>query len=395
MDNHSSINRRDFLLTTAATVGRATTLAAAAGPPPSGEAKLPLGIHSEDPLAHYWEKLVSDLVCVQLAPELASEAVKERHRIYSLLLMALIVRFWNGNNNGPLGIYPQREGQKVAGQDLNSHHYRYTGDMYKSDDPQRVSWDRYLGHNIACLAVDGKGEVMDFDFNHNNFFRSSAEHAESRMVRRLFSLTDLIDNWKTGQPIPGKSRAFALKDVTIYTSLESCAQCSGVMSLGRVKQVVYLQNDPGAYRVGNIMYNLAGHEDPRPRGDGSALAALPIPASEIGLPHLDELNGKYEQFRENMARAEKACDATLAYFRRPSDLQPTFTQSITSFLCTDSAREIFKEGESEFHGMVLKHADAKYPDQDDVWRNQQCLDEARKFFTYADVEGFRGSPHKL
>jgi tRNA(Arg) A34 adenosine deaminase TadA len=326
---------------------------------------------------------------------LASEAVKERHRIYSLLLMALIVRFWNGNNNGPMGIYPQREGQKMAGQDPNSHHYRYIGDMYKSDDPQRVSWDRYLGHNIACLAVDGKGEVMDFDFNHNNFFRSSAEHAESRMVRRLFSLTDLIDNWKTGQPIPGKSRAFALKDVTIYTSLESCAQCSGVMSLGRVKQVVYLQNDPGAYRVGNIMYNLAGHEDPRPRGDGSALAALPIPASEIGLPYLDELNGKYEQFRENMARAEKACDATLAYFRRPSDLQPTFTQSITSFLCTDSAREIFKEGEIEFHAMALKHADAKYPNQDDVWRNQQCLEEARKFFTYADIEGFRGSPHKL
>jgi tRNA(Arg) A34 adenosine deaminase TadA len=395
MENHGSINRRDFLLTTAATVGVDSALAAAAAPTTSFEAELPQGIHSKDPLAQFWQKPVSDLIEVKLAPELTSEVVKERHRIYSLLLMALIVRFWNGNNNGPLGIYPQRERQKAAEQDPNARYYRYLGDMNASDDPQRVSWDRYLGHNIACLAVDGKGEVIDFDFNHNNFFRSSAEHAESRLVRRLFSLTDLIDDWKTGHQIPGKSRAFSLKDVTIYTSLESCAQCSGVMSLGRVKQVVYLQNDPGAYRVGNIMYNLAGHEELPPGGDGSALAAIPMPASEIGLPYLDELNRKYEQFRENMAHAEKINDATLAYFRRPSDLNPTFTQSITSFLCTDTARGIFKDGESEFHAMTLKHADARYPDQDDVWKNQKCLDEAYKFFNYADVEGFRGSPHKL
>ena len=26
--------------------------------------------------------------------------------------------------------------------------------------------------------------------------------------------------------------------------------------------------------------------------------------------------------------------------------------------------------------------------------NRKCLDEARRFFTYADVEGFRGSPHR-
>jgi tRNA(Arg) A34 adenosine deaminase TadA len=332
---------------------------------------------------------------VNLVPELGIDAVKERHRIYSLLLMALIVRFWNGNNNGPLGIYPQRENQKSPDQDLNATYYRYKGDLNESDDPQRVSWDRYLGHNIACLAVDGKGEVIDFDFNHNNFFRSSAEHAESRIVRRLFSLTDLIDNWKTGHPIPGKSRAFALKDVTIYTSLESCAQCSGVMSLGRVKQVVYLQNDPGAYRIGNIMYNLGGRESAPPIGDGSALAALPIPASEIGLPYLDELNGKYEHFRENMTRAEQENDATLAYFRRPGDLKPTFTQSITSFLCTDIALDVFKNGASEFHAMALKHGGERYPNQDDVWDNRKCLEEAHQFYSYADVEGFRGSPHKL
>jgi tRNA(Arg) A34 adenosine deaminase TadA len=151
--------------------------------------------------------------------------------------MKLIVRFWNGNKRGPIGSYPLREKQIEAQQ---AQGLRYKGDMIANPEGSRVNWDRYLGHNIACIAVDGNGEIIDFDFNHNDFFRSSAEHAESRMVRRLFSLADIRDSWKTGQQIGNKSRAFSLNDVTLYTSLESCAQCSGVMSLGGVKQIIYL-----------------------------------------------------------------------------------------------------------------------------------------------------------
>jgi tRNA(Arg) A34 adenosine deaminase TadA len=395
MDSHGMINRRNFLSTTAASVAGVTALGAATVSPEGGNTPLPEGIHPGDPLARYWQKSVSHLIDVKLPPELSTDVVKERHRIFSVLLMALIVRFWNGNNNGPVGIYPQREGQKVPGQDPNLKSFRYKGDLFEADDVQRISWDRYLGHNIACLAVDGKGEVMDFDFNHNNFFRSTAEHAESRLVRRLFSLSDLIDDWKTGNRIPGKSRAFTLKDVTIYTSLESCAQCSGVMSLGRVKQVVYLQNDPGAYRIGNIMYNLAGQEPPPPKGDCSFLAALPIRASEIGLPYLDDLNRKYEEFRVQMADAERNEDNTRAYFLPSRNCDPIFTTSITSFLCTDIALDVFRSGADEFRNMVLKHDDKKFPANDEIWSNRQCLEEAHRFFDYANVEGFRGSPHKL
>ena len=155
MDEHGRIKRRDFLATTAAVAGGVASLAAATASPARGETALPQGIHTEDPLAQYWQKAVSDLIEVKPAAELTNDVVRERHRIYSLLLMVLILRFWNGNDNGPLGIYPQREGQKAPGQAPNADYYRYMGDMHKSnDDPQRVSWDRYLGHNIACLAVD-------------------------------------------------------------------------------------------------------------------------------------------------------------------------------------------------------------------------------------------------
>ena len=131
--------------------------------------------------------------------------------------------------------------------------------------------------------------------------------------------------------------------MTIYTSLESCAQCSGVMSLGRVKQVAQLQNDPGAYRIGNIMYNLAGQDPPAPNADPSFLAALPVPASKIGLPYLDDLR-KYEQFRVEMTEAEQNKDQSRADFRPNSDSTGSFTTSITSFLCSDAALDIFRSG---------------------------------------------------
>jgi tRNA(Arg) A34 adenosine deaminase TadA len=345
-------------------------------------------------LSKYWEQPVSDLVDVKLAdaaPALSKEFVRERHRIYCFLLMRLIRRFWNGNKRGPIGEYPRRKKQLLIPG-------RYQGDMFSHmpPDPLRMNWDRYLGHNIACLAVDGNGEIIDFEFNHNDFFRSSAEHAESRMVRRLFGLTDIRDGWRTGGKVPEKTRSFSLKDVTLYTSLESCAQCSGVMSLGRVRQVVYLQNDPGAYLVGNIMFNLAGRE----AGDQSALAAIPIPASAVGLPHYDRLNRGYAEFMSDIADAKLNNRRDRAFYIAP-DLGPSIPQridydpSITSYLCTDVAFDIFEDGGKCLDNVVLKYPNEKTKPDTETLTNADVLIEALGFYQYASVEGFRGSPHKL
>lgn len=388
MNSHKGMHRRAFLSTTTAVALAAPLIAAGASP--YDDVPLPQGILPGDPLAQYLNKKVSQLIEVQPPKELSQEQVKERHRIYMLLLMALVARFWNGNNNGPLGVYSLRTAQKAIEQGPDPKCIRYKGDLNERSDEQHVSWDRYLGHNIACIAVDAKGEILDFDFNHNAIFRSSAEHAESRMVRRLFSLTDLIDDWRPSHTIPTQAHPIDLKGVTIYTSLESCAQCSGVMSLARIKQVVYLQNDPGAYRIGNIMYNLAGRDQ-----DGS-LAAQPISASEIALPYLDDLNRKYEQFRSDQATAEGLKNTSQAYFVSCSGSQVTYTTSvsaITSFLCTDKALDTFEKGKEEFHSMVVKEQVPQ--NSSNIWSNADCLAEAQRFFHYVDVEGFRGSPHKL
>jgi tRNA(Arg) A34 adenosine deaminase TadA len=327
--------------------------------------------------------------------------MRERHRIYCHLLMKLIVRFWNGNKRGPHGVYPLRAQQKDIDQPppQPAQPPRYRGDMMNDPGGLRVNWDRYLGHNIACIAVDGNGEIIDFDFNHNDFFRSSAEHAESRMVRRLFSLTDIFDNWRTGQRV-AKPRAASLNDVTLYTTLESCAQCSGVMSLAGVKQIIYLQNDFTAYKIGNIMYNLANRLNVTdPQGKASSVPGAPIPIAglEVGLDEFKQLNDANLEFAKNITAAGAANDAKGAFFV-PDNGKPDFDPAITSFLCTDKAHDIFAAGAAKLGSAPLKYPKWNFPNRPDnkgILSNEECLAHCQKFYQYADVEGYRGTPHKL
>lgn len=406
MGTDNDINRRSLIVQAAGAIGAAGAITAAQASPASAQALQPIppGFNVQKPLIQFWNRPLNQVVEVDLrkdAPDLADAAARERHRIYCYLLMKLIVRFWNGNKHGPLGTYPLRAQQRDSAQPPQAVP-RYRGDMTDGADGLRINWDRYLGHNIACVAVDGNGEIIDFDFNHNEFFRSSAEHAESRMVRRLFSLTDIFDSWRTGQPIARKPRAASLNEVTLYTSLESCAQCSGVMSLAGVKQIVYLQNDFTAYKIGNIMYNLANRLEVKdPEGNVTNIPGAPIPiaASEIGLAEFSRLNEAYLTFIEKIMAAEAANPPDLAgAFFVPEHGTADFEPSVTSFLCTDDARAIFISGGQKLDSLMLENAAWKPAGKggdDDVLSNIQCLEQAQKFYQYADVEGYRGSPHKL
>jgi tRNA(Arg) A34 adenosine deaminase TadA len=405
-DKNLGPNRRDFIMTTA---GAAGVLAGSATIAEAREADplLP-GFDMQKPLQDNWREQLGAVVHVDYAVdarELGEPAMQERHRIYSYLLMKLICRFWNGNKNGPFGIYPQRDRRQLAGlKPADDVPRLYVGDMNPNPDRDRPNWDRYLGHNIACVAVDGNGHIIDFDFNHNAIFRSTAEHAESRLVRRLFSLTDIFDSWKTGPRFNNKPHAASLGDVTLYTSLESCAQCSGVMSLAGVKQIVYMQNDFTAYKIGNIMYNLANRTPARDHNgnpvkdlQGNPItipgAPVPIPAGDVGIEEFSKLNQGNLDFAKKMLAGKD-------FFFKSKDGSLDRDPSITSYLCTDDAYEIFEQGGRKLDGLALQAKDYRFigripGDSDSVMTNQQCLDEAIKFYQYVDVEGYRGSPHKL
>ncbi|MEQ1841894.1 MAG: ATP-binding cassette domain-containing protein, partial [Verrucomicrobiales bacterium] len=75
----------------------------------------------------------------------------------------------------------------------------------------------------------------------------------------------------------------------IYTSLESCAQCSGIMALASVLRVVYLQSDPGQFLIGNMLYNLTG------RAARRYGAPEPLSADAFGFEHKQALDQAVEE----------------------------------------------------------------------------------------------------
>ena len=134
------------------------------------------------------------------------------------------------------------------------------------------------------------------------------------------------------------------------------------MAQARVKEVVYLQRDPGARSVVDVLYNL------KPYG----VAVKPIAAIQCGLPYGETLAEKYEEFWTSVQKLE------------PFYIGPTGddrTPRLTKFLCTDVAQAIFDEGAGKFD--ELKSGSCPPVDIDDL----------KKFLDYAKNGGHRGTPH--
>ena len=170
MTDQAKQNRRNFVTSM---MGGSLAAAAAAGLPAAeaqAESLPPEGLSADDAMAHYWNKPLSELV--DIGPYNATPAEMERHRVYANLVLALLHGYFNGNKDGETGEYPWQPSQRIAGTGTQS---LYAG-------------GRYLGHNICCIAVDGDGDIIDGDFNHNSIFNSSVDHAEARLIQRIFSL---------------------------------------------------------------------------------------------------------------------------------------------------------------------------------------------------------------
>lgn len=361
-------------------------------------------------LAPFWDGPVQNFA--ELHPNELSPEAKERHRIYSLLLMATLYSKWNGNKYGEVGNYGEWRRSQVIG---------------KTADWNVYGGGTYQGHNIAAIAVDGEGRIIDFDFNHNNVFDSTVEHAESRLVRRVFALNQIYDPWfalnedpstpavgvgsqrgrrryaqrnvfgtnvssepvkpsveldqsrqvEPSSPIPYAS---VLKDVTIYTSLESCAQCSGIMCLGSVKEIVYLQWDQGQFLIGNMMWQATTTEQQ------GFTAPRPIRGDEIDLPEFMQLNEANEVFSREVT--------TKPFYEGPGTEKPVTSPSVTSFLCTDLAQKIYGNATHGFEELST----LSYPDfkpLPSAFTNQEALVEAHDFLKWVRELDSRGAPHRV
>jgi|JI10StandDraft_1071094.scaffolds.fasta_scaffold113082_2 tRNA(Arg) A34 adenosine deaminase TadA len=329
---------------------------------------------TENPnLNHYLNKEVSELIKLEIYP--IEDELKERHKLFSLLLMAITKNYWNGIKRGRNGTYP-----------LNPKKFG----KYEFND--------YYGHNIASIAVDAYGEVIDFEFNHNKLYNSSTEHAEARMVKRVFNLTQINDSWKTSLiEAKPKDDYNTFEDVTLYTTLESCSQCAGIMALARVKEIVYLQTDPGMYLIGNILRNLTRKIENVPNSNSNLTSPMPISGEEFNFQFFNKLNDSYKSFKETV----KTTSFYIPDNPTPQDKIDN-SDSITSFLCTNSAFQIYTEATLEFESMSennlifpdYKPKNKKGEVIENAKTNKMVLAEVKDFYQYAIKSGKRGTPHK-
>lgn len=345
-------------------------------------------------LQPFWDKSVRDFV--RLDEPQIDAPMQERHRIYSLLLMGIILDRWNGNKYGEAGDYGQWRANQLLAKSPNV----YEGGTYQ-------------GHNIAALAVDAEGRVIDYDFNHNDVFDSSVEHAESRLVRRVFALNQVYDPWQldkanarheAGVPRRQERRMFAtaitdraecatarsreqvssgystlLSDVTVYTSLESCAQCTGIMCLASVKQVVYLQPDDGQFLIGNIMRRATKAQSM------SFTSPRPIAGDEIGFSYYHDLAAGNEDFGRRVVTEPFYTDG----------VKPVQTPSVTSYLCTDNAYRVYAGAASEFNALNALHYPDYRTDVTSAMTNREVLAMAKDFLLYVKSVKNRGTAHRV
>ena len=92
---------------------------------------------------------------------------------------------------------------------------------WQGSDPSRV-----IGKNIGALLVNPKRDtIMGLDRNAHASTHNITQHAESRLIQGYLAKYECED----------------LTDYIIYASLEPCAMCSGMMTISKVKETIYVR----------------------------------------------------------------------------------------------------------------------------------------------------------
>lgn len=106
--------------------------------------------------------------------------------------------------------------------------------VYK--DWQRTGWqdpERARGYNIGGILVDPArptGEqLLCWARNSVITTRNGTQHGEVRLITNYL----------------GNAKQHKLKGLKLYTTLEPCAMCSGMMTLQQLQTTIYGQTDPG------------------------------------------------------------------------------------------------------------------------------------------------------
>ena len=190
--------------------------------------------------------------------------------------------------------------------------------------PGNVPRNQRRGYNIGALLVDKDQKPVFYGLNCINATDNATQHGEVRAITAYLE----------------KTRRFNLDGFTIYTSLEPCIMCAGMMTMTDIDRVVYGQKDVDF-------------------SNGLERLALDTRAY-----------GGYAPFKRTTW-----ADASPASFRlRLDDAYRSFLATapekiLAIFLTSAEAAAIFKEAAAAFSGFQVKHPE-----------NTGIYEAARQFF---------------
>lgn len=175
-----------------------------------------------------------------------------------------------------------------------------------------VSWEseagkKSRGYNIGSVLVAPDGQIVNWARNCNIALKNGTQHGEIRLMTGYLN----------------RARIMSLWGYTIYTTLEPCIQCAGMMIMSNIERTVYGQTDPffgnciERLTIDSKKWNKNGYE-PYPRT---------IISERSNLKQCEQLDRAYKN--------EKG--------------------RITSFLSSKSAKEIFISARKELINYKIKY----------------------------------------
>ncbi len=209
---------------------------------------------------------------------------QERDTIYSLLAYAVVFKDW----------------------------------QTKDTDPAR-------GHNIGSVLVNPGGDVVFWARNCNKITGNGTQHGEVRLMHGYLA----------------KVKTYNLKNFIVYTTLEPCAMCSGMMALQSIGRTVYGQTDPDF---------------------GKAIERLQLDSKK--LPNGYKPYPRTENLVSEPAQNEFRARIDAAYKK----YQDQGGKSLTGWLLSDEAKALYKQAVDAFNRFKVEHQE-----------NQQIYQKAKDF----------------
>jgi len=215
-------------------------------------------------------------------------------------------------------VFNSAKAEREAIFSLGAYVVVYKNWQTKISDPKR-------GHNIGSILVNKDNIPVAWARNSIAKYNDGTQHGEVRVIQQYIDEADIE----------------VLDGYIIYTTLEPCIMCSGMMSMVKVKDTVYGQTDGDTLRTGY----------------GRAIERIKLDSSSLK-------NGykPYPRAPETSKFSELPHAVALDY-----DYANSGITSITEFLLTDSAQKIYKDANEEFYNFKVKYDE-----------NQVIYDNTRK-----------------